>query len=667
MPSPRPIPLIAVLLTLLAVVESGAAPPVLNRLSIPSPMADVSAGQVQLPIEIDFSAPEAIERVEMRFLSSAGDAFDHYVSPIAQQSAITGTTKAGIYRGYLVVPGFRPADTWTISATLFDQAGGSTDYPGLPAGSTPTLTTTNNGVVDSLPPVLTSAVLTPGAVDITTGPQSVTFTLTAQDDSGIEYLHLSLEDSAGRSRTGSSMTAMERIAGTAQSGTWQGSFSVPAFGPAGTYKVSYSLNDQSQRYSYHGNGSTPEPNIPTTLSVITSGLVDTAGPVLTSISASHQEVDVTEAPQTVRLELSAVDAPAGIRSISAVLLSPEGNGRRESAYYDQSAPYTTDPEGSSVEFTISRYTLPGRYRWTVGMLDGVDFETSYGSGELPFPGEFSGTLLVVNNGLTRGTPPVASSFSRSPASLPEGALPGLVEYTLQVSDPAPVSAVYGYLSKLPWTGGAQNWFSLKRIAGTPQNGTWRGKVKLGRNNLAGDYATAFHIMDQTGDSAAYGAWPPYYQATPYPAGWPGNFTITAGGPALTAYQSWKLGYFSGDDNNAGEADDPDGDGWPNALEFLLEMNPLSASPAGVDDLSTDNPRMEWDPKTYQLAFTPSLLNPTLGTGTNLKLKGWKSTTLAPGSWSPVSSLWQSNGQRYFKLDVPSYSRRQQFLRLTVEP
>ncbi|MES2468718.1 MAG: hypothetical protein V4675_15545 [Verrucomicrobiota bacterium] len=662
MPSPRPIPLIAVLLTLLAVVESGAAPPVLNRLSIPSPMADVSAGQVQLPIEIDFSATEGIERVEMRFLSSAGDAFDHYVSPIAQQSAITGTVKAGIYRGYLVVPGFRPTDTWTISASLFDQAGGSTDYPVLPAGSSLILTTINAGTVDLALPVLTSAVLTPGTVDITSGSQAVTITATAQDDTGIESLSVSLYDPGDRYRGGSYLTPLQMISGTARNGIWQATFSVPAFGPAGIYPVDYYLRDESRRGTYYSKESNLGPNVQASLEVLSSGPVDTAGPILTSVSSTRAEVDVTQSPQTVRLDVAVQDAPAGIREVRIGLESLGGQW----PYVDSEAPLTTAPVQTGGEFTIPRYTPPGIYRWILTAMDGADFETSYGSSDLPFPGGFSGTLLVVNNGLTRGTPPVASSFSRSPASLPEGALPGLVEFTVHVSDPAEIIDVAGFLFKSPVTSSSgRNEFPLKLIAGTPQNGTWRGRVKLSRNNLPGDYVTGFRVMDRTGDTATYGVWP--YYALSYPAGWPGDFTITAGGPALTAYQSWKLGYFPGDAGNAGEADDPDGDGWPNALEFMLEMNPLSASPGGVDDLSTDSPRIYWNPETYRMELTPSQINPTLGTGTLLKIKGWKSTTLAPGSWSPVSSLWQSNGQRYFKLDVPGYSRKQQFLRLTVEP
>lgn len=663
LPQP-PLPM-AVILTWMTGVTSWAAPPVLNRLTLPNSIADVSAGQGQLPIEIDFSAPEGITRVEMQFLSAAGDAFDHYVSPIAQPSAITGTKKAGVYRGYLVVPAFRQADTWTISATVFDAAGGSTDYPMLPVGSSTVLTTINTGSVDLAPPVLTSAVLSSGVVDITSGSQTVTITATAQDDTGIESLSVSLYDPGDRYRTGSYLTSLQMISGTARNGTWQATLSVPAFGPSGTYPVDYYLRDESNRGTYYSNESNISPNVQASLNVLSSGPVDTAGPLLTSASSTHAEVDVTHSPQTVRLDVAVQDAPAGLQEVRIGLESPGGPWLDGGwPYADREAPFTNGIVQTGMEFTIPRYTPPGIYRWSVTATDGADFESKYGSWGLPFPGEFSGTLLVVNNGPSRGSPPVATGFTMSPPALPEAGLPGLVEYTVQINDPSAVKYVTAFFSNLS---GFREEFPLKLVEGTPHNGTWQGRFRISKAKLPGDYRTGFRITDETGDEATYGTWPNY--AIPYAAGWPVNFRITPGGTALTAYQTWCLAHSGLGEGGGAESDDPDRDGWPNALEFICGMDPLSSSTKGMDDTynGDSTPRIQWNPISYSMEYYLSLPNLAMGSGTDLKVKGWKSSTLSPASWQPVSPISLGPEFRLIRLDVPSYSRPQQFLKLTVEP
>ena len=400
------------------------------------------------------------------------------------------------------------------------------------------------------------------------------------------------------------------------------------------------------------------------LEVLSSGPVDTAGPILTSVSSTGAEVDVTQSPQTVRLDVAVQDAPAGIREVSIGLESLGGqwlNG--EWPYVDSEAPFTATAVQTGVEFTIPRYTPPGIYRWIVTAMDGADFETSYGSSGLPFPGGFSGTLLVVNNGPFRGSLPVATGFTLSPSTLPEAGLPGLVEYTVQINDPSAVTYVTAFFFD---SSGRRDEFPLKLIGGTAQNGTWQGRFRISRTRLPGDYRTGFRIDDETGDSATYGTYP--YYAIPYPAGWPVNFTITPGGTPLTAYQTWHLAYPGLADAGA-ESDDPDGDGWPNALEFICGMDPLSSSTKGLDDSSNGPgaPRIQWHGSGTLMEYYLSLPNMAMGSGTNLKVRGWKSDTLAPGSWQPMSPFSAGSEHRYLRLDVPSYSRKQQFLRLTVEP
>jgi len=107
---------------------------------------------------------------------------------------------------------------------------------------------------DTQPPVLTSFTFSPMAVNTTTSSATVTVTAQITDNlSGVRYGDAYFVSPSGAQSVGCDMGL---VSGTDLTGTWQCSFTVPAYSEAGTWTVNYAFavdNVGNEAFYYASN------------------------------------------------------------------------------------------------------------------------------------------------------------------------------------------------------------------------------------------------------------------------------------------------------------------------------------------------------------------------------------------------------------------------------
>ena len=196
-----------------------------------------------------------------------------------------------------------PSGTYGITALSLKDTIGNQLYLtssslvqlGLPASIEVT------GGVESDPPELIAISVDKVSVDVSEGPQTVTFTLDATDETGIDWLG-----------TGSWITL--RIPGSSSSKFVKGSQENPknwtitldSDDPSGTYGITaLSLKDTIGNQLYLTSSSLVQLGLPASIEV--TGGVESDPPELIAISVDKVSVDVSEGPQTVTFTLDATD------------------------------------------------------------------------------------------------------------------------------------------------------------------------------------------------------------------------------------------------------------------------------------------------------------------------------------------------------------------------
>lgn len=658
-PSPRLVSLLCLLLALLWPVVAAAQAPSVQKVTVTPTTLNVTTGWVEVDVEMQFQAPGRLSQAYVILINAVGDRVSGFINlnyPDPLPSATGGTFTRGA-----LLPGGRAPGAWQVAVELTDETGakstyGSSGNPPLPAGSTTTVTFQNSGVADTQPPVLLSASITPGTVDVSATAQNVTLTATATDDRALNYVQVLLTPPGGGDELFFNLEQADLASGTLQSGTFSKSVAIPAFSPAGEWSVSYRVFDQSARGRIYGGIGLPLPaGAQATFTVVNAGSADTAGPALTAVSFSRSTVNVTEEEQRVEVGFTLHDTPGGLRSARLLLYNPQGERIYTEPLYDAESPYPVAPVSSAVSARVSRYLAPGVYSWQIEARDGLNYESLYGHGGLPFPGGVSHQLTVQNTGLVEAAPPELLSYSFSPDPLSAAQLPTMLTVTARVTDDAQVRGVTFFLQDAQYPTGNDS-TPLSRISGTAQDGIWRGTLYLTTAYQPGTYRIGFEITDDPRllRLVTYGP-----SSKPLPAGSPPHLTIGGHHSEGHAYSVWRASYpaLAGASGEPGA--DHDRDGFPNVVEFLCGTDPLRDSNSTTTDPAANRaPRLVPKPGYIRLEYRLSAANAALGTGNVYRLEPQISSDLRDWQESPhfinySSDIWtsefslQTYGQRIY--------------------
>ena len=242
-------------------------------------------------------------------------------------SLVAGTLNNGTWRATISVPS---GSTAGCSATLVDiiacdkvgncQSGNPSSI-GITA---PSISVTNSGTIDLLPPWVSDVSLSPTSVDVTNGSASISVTINGGDNNaGLTYADLSFWSTTEACYVfgftvgwpGGGSTA-SLISGTPQNGTWQANVTIPS----GTVPNGciYTLGDITLCDSTNCNNAQRTPadfgfSTPS-LTIYNSGYVDTSAPQPVGIALSPLSVNITTGSATVTVSIHGTDVGAGISS-----------------------------------------------------------------------------------------------------------------------------------------------------------------------------------------------------------------------------------------------------------------------------------------------------------------------------------------------------------------
>ena len=268
------------------------------------------------------------------------------------------------------------------------------------------------------PPVLQSISFSEETADLSSGaPATIDVTLEVSSPDGISILSIFTNDSEGFFG-GSSIFfsdfeggGLQRTAGDATAGTYQGQLSFPAFRPGGEWRVFVSIDEENGDESSYSDFDIPFPSgFDGSLSVTNTGTVDVSAPEVSLFTFTPSTVDAADGDQEITVRIDATD-DLGIRDLNLTLYDSDGE------FVDIADIDEIDPSAGTYQAT---FTVPGRIApatWlpslTVTDLSGrTNF---YGAifGDPDFPGMSDQQLTITNSGEVN-TPPVLVSLSITP-------------------------------------------------------------------------------------------------------------------------------------------------------------------------------------------------------------------------------------------------------------
>jgi hypothetical protein len=229
------------------------------------------------------------------------------------------------------------------------------------------------GGIDSDPPVLNAISVDKVTVDVTEGPQTLTFTVDATDESGVNW-------SAGSFGTDLVLAAGGTFYRAQGSDDEPGklTISVDSSRVGGNWEINrLYLKDNLGNVKSWGSATLISLGLPAFIEVI--GGQETDPPVLNAISVDRATIDAAEGPQTLTFTVDATDESgvnwsAGSFGTDLVLAAPGGN------YYRAQG---SDDEPGKLKILVDSSRVGGK--WEINRLylkDSVGNVTSWGSSTL---------------------------------------------------------------------------------------------------------------------------------------------------------------------------------------------------------------------------------------------------------------------------------------------
>ena len=331
-------------------------------------------------------------------------------------SVQSGVILDGVFQVPVTIPRFAEAGIWQItSLRLRDNAGNtvSLNSADLTAAGFPATVLVEDANPDTAPPQLLGISMSPSAVDVSSGPQTITVDLIVADDrSGISQAVTGLDDfsimsaSARQSRL-ISITQFQLISGSNRVGVYRATLNMPRYSEPGFWRVNaIRLRDNVGSQRLYGPAALAVFGSSVYLSV-SSNPSDTTPPELTRLTFTPAVINTSSSNQTVQVEFAinddlsgvsfAPDTPTVSQSFGGVFRSPSGaQSVSTNSTFSNAPPISGVPTNGTWRFTAEfpRFSEEGTWTISVSLKDAVRNLASYSPSQLAALG-LSRDLIVI--------------------------------------------------------------------------------------------------------------------------------------------------------------------------------------------------------------------------------------------------------------------------------
>jgi hypothetical protein len=282
-----------------------AIPPTLVSLSFPT---SVDVTQAPQTINLIINATDNLSGVRLACYEFQGPSGQVLPGCAFSNGAPLNVT----LNGTLGVPQYVSSGTWTLlRVDVYDAAGNVSQYSTADLAAKG-ITTTLSIVSKPSSITLTNFSFVPSAVDVTSGPKSIAFTLGITAPSGVSVVAVEAFGPRGQF---SDMLGTQ-ISGTALNGVWQANLPVPQSAQGGIWQIYVGIVDQVGNVRFLAPADLLSQGFANSFSVTSNATL----PVLTGVTLPPV-VDTTGGPKIVGGTVSASD-PSGFALIYLVWVSP---------------------------------------------------------------------------------------------------------------------------------------------------------------------------------------------------------------------------------------------------------------------------------------------------------------------------------------------------------
>jgi hypothetical protein len=229
------------------------------------------------------------------------------------------------------------------------------------------------GDSDTLPPVLQALRVSPSPVDVSSGPQTVTFTIEASDELlGISNGELRIIRPSNTNFATLFFDSNQRVSGDALYGTYELTAEIPDTEEWGTWRVEVDLIEESTANTRsYGAGNDPFPNPGEEIFTVSDGsTTDHEAPLVQTIGTAPAPVEVTSGAATLTVTVGITDDNSGFSTGRIRVYTPAG-AWAGSADFDAVNRISGDPFDGiyTVPVTIPQGSAPGTWNLYVYLRD----------------------------------------------------------------------------------------------------------------------------------------------------------------------------------------------------------------------------------------------------------------------------------------------------------
>ncbi len=518
------------------------------------------------------------------------------------------------------------------------------------------------GDKDREPPTIQYLSISPNLAPVTNRPVNVTLKFEVSDDfSGVTGGQARIIDPNGNDFSAPFDSSHRLPGGTKYFGTYQVVFPIAPSNMVanggtysfGTWNAEITVIDENAKTRTYGRNHTAFPVANTGKFTITN--TSTGGEIaIASINSfTPDPVDVTSAAGTVMLDFTMEDP--GYRFSHGTVLLHRPDGDLVDAYdFNFSA---GSDNRYSIGLTIPKYGQPGSWRVAFSLVDFDNIETNV-SGQIQYSNDDK--FAVINTGVVDTAPPVVASIAITPGTVNSSAGPADIAITVALSDD--LSGLKTV--RLHLIDPSENEQEIV-VDAAAVNGSFTVNHTLPQGSAEGVWRCEVSARDKAGNFRRYGTGS---SDTPFPV--PSNAEFVVESSAGSAFAAFTNRYsLSG--NNALLGANPDHDWAPNALEFLLGLDPTVAStadPALYQVTRVGNAlRLDFKPAADLVITTDGdfLVVSDAAGGSPIRVTGQTATDLA-GPW--VDTLPLSMGGGIYRVSISTEPNARGFCRLKfIEP